>query len=145
MAIVERLVWDPGVLGDLFDLAEPFVERASADVLDAMQLELPASRDGSNGRPPGYARSRLRRLGRGRDATGPFRDVGTDATTPDGTSYPAILEHGSKPHIIESHGPYPLRNRHTGQVFGRVVQHPGTRADPWARRSAQTIHGRRYR
>lgn len=36
---------------------------------------------------------------------------------------PVIL--GSRPHVIESHGDYPLRNAKTGQVFGRVVHHPG--------------------
>jgi hypothetical protein len=36
-----------------------------------------------------------------------------------------FIEYGTVPHIIRSHGPYPLRNRKTGQVFGRVVFHPG--------------------
>lgn len=50
-----------------------------------------------------------------------------------GTKYWASVEYGSAPHIIESHGDYPLRNRETGQVFGRVVHHPGTPAQPFMR------------
>src|SRR5690349_8498292 len=33
----------------------------------------------------------------------------------------ALLEFGTRPHVIESHGDYPLRNAKTGQVFGRKV------------------------
>lgn len=40
--------------------------------------------------------------------------------------YWAYMEFGTRPHIIRSHGPWPLRNRETGQVFGQVVRHPGT-------------------
>jgi len=46
--------------------------------------------------------------------------VGTDVDY----ALPVIL--GTRPHVIESHGDYPLRNAKTGEVFGRVVQHPGT-------------------
>lgn len=42
--------------------------------------------------------------------------------------YAAVVEHGSRPHVIESTGPWPLRNAKTGQVFGRKVNHPGTPA-----------------
>lgn len=43
------------------------------------------------------------------------------------------IEYPTRPHIIRSHGPWPLRNRETGQVFGPVVHHPGTRAQPFMR------------
>jgi hypothetical protein len=43
-----------------------------------------------------------------------------------GTDHWAPTEYGSRPHLIVSHGKWPLRNRETGQVFGRVVNHPGT-------------------
>lgn len=43
------------------------------------------------------------------------------------------VEYSTKPHIIRSHGPWPLRNRETGQVFGPVVHHPGTKAQPFMR------------
>lgn len=36
---------------------------------------------------------------------------------------------GTKPHVIMSHGSWPLRNRRTGVVFGPRVSHPGYRGD----------------
>lgn len=36
---------------------------------------------------------------------------------------------GTKSHIIRSHGPWPLRNKAKGLVFGPVVHHPGTKAN----------------
>lgn len=36
---------------------------------------------------------------------------------------------GTRPHTIRAHGPWPLRNRETGQIFGPVVNHPGTKAN----------------
>ena len=41
------------------------------------------------------------------------------------TDHWQFIEYGTAPHIIVSHGNYPLRNRKTGQVFGRMVKHPG--------------------
>lgn len=43
-----------------------------------------------------------------------------------GTDHWAPTEYGSRPHIIRSTGPWPLRNRETGEVFGPEVHHPGT-------------------
>lgn len=53
-----------------------------------------------------------------------------------GTDHWQPTEYGSGPHIIVSHGNYPLRNRETGQVFGRVVHHPGTPEQPFMRPAA---------
>jgi hypothetical protein len=142
--MVERIVWEPGWREQLGDLAEPMLDRADRVVLNAMEREIPRSTDGSYGRAPGYAARRLKVLEKGRDIGGRYHHVGTDATTPDGTSYPAILEHGSKPHIIESKGNYPLRDKH-GRVFGRRVRHPGTKPIPWARVSAMALNGRVFR
>lgn len=47
--------------------------------------------------------------------------------------YWADVEYGTHPHMIRSRGPWPLRNRETGEVFGRVVNHPGTPAQPYMR------------
>ena len=41
--------------------------------------------------------------------------------------YWRYVEWGTAPHWIDSHGPWPLRDDH-GNVFGRRVWHPGTRA-----------------
>lgn len=47
--------------------------------------------------------------------------------------YWASVEYGSDEHVIESHGKWPLRNKETGQVFGRRVLHPGTPEQPFMR------------
>lgn len=47
--------------------------------------------------------------------------------------YAAYVELGTEPHIIRAHGPYSLHNRETGQYFGPVVHHPGTRPRPFLR------------
>ena len=56
-----------------------------------------------------------------------------------GTDYWAHVEYGTRPHEIRSKGPWPLRNRRTGQVFGRRVWHPGTRAQPFIRPSVYRL------
>ncbi len=50
-----------------------------------------------------------------------------------GTDHWRETEYGSPPHIIRSHGDWPLRNRETGEVFGPIVHHPGTPAQPFLR------------
>lgn len=56
--------------------------------------------------------------------------------------YAPYVEEDTRPHLIVSHGPWPLRNRETGQVFGRVVHHPGTRGQHFVQRTADTFSGR---
>lgn len=141
--MAERVDFDADWRAKAERLGEPALDAAASDVAYAQRRRIPVSRDGSYGRRPGYARSRIK-VTRGSDPLGPYRDVGSDATTPDGTSYPAILDLGSAPHVIESTGPWPLRNRATGQVFGRRVLHPGTRPTMWCRGSLEDIRGRRY-
>ena len=51
----------------------------------------------------------------------------------DGRTYAAYVELGTTPHIIRAHGPYSLHNRETGQYFGPVVHHPGTKPQPFLR------------
>lgn len=52
--------------------------------------------------------------------------------------YAGFVTRGTKPHIIRSKGPWPLRNPETGQVFGRVVRHPGTRPNDYLQRALRT-------
>jgi hypothetical protein len=139
-----RVTMEPGWEIKVAGLAEPAMVRASDEIAAGQRRRIPVSRDGSHGRPPGYARSRIS-VTAGVDARGRYRDIGSDATTPDGTPYPLILDLGSAPHVIESHGDYPLRNPRTGQVFGRRVNHPGTRPTAWCRASIEDIRGKDYR
>jgi hypothetical protein len=84
--------------------------------------------------------------------SGQLRSSITSERQPDGSvhvgptaSYGPYVNDGTPPHLIESHGNYPLRNRETGQVFGRVVHHPGTRATRFIERTAGDINGLVFR
>lgn len=112
----------------------------AAIVAEGQRRRIPVSRDGSHGRPAGYARSRIH-IETGADALGPWWDIGSDAETPDGYPYPVGLEVGTPAHVIESHGDYPLRSK-DGRVFGRRVNHPGTRPYPWCRAALADLAGR---
>ncbi len=83
-------------------------------------------------RPGGYLRSSCRRL---REPDGGYI-VGPTA------DYALYVNNGTPPHVITPHGPCPLRNRATGQVFGRVVHHFGTSPQPFIVESLQAIAGR---
>jgi hypothetical protein len=141
---VARIRWNAREAERLFNSQSGPVGRDLARkgrrVEEQQRRTAPVSPDGSHGRPPGYLRdhtySRL-----GRDDRGLHVDVGTDATTPDGFPYPLVQELGSRPHVIESKGDYPLRNPQTGQVFGKRVQHPGTDPQPWLRPSLDVLRG----
>lgn len=52
-----------------------------------------------------------------------------------GTDHWAPTEYGSRPHMIRSTGKWPLRNRETGETFGREVRHPGTPEQSFMRRA----------
>jgi hypothetical protein len=56
-------------------------------------------------------------------------------------AYGRWVNSGSRPHVIRSHGKWPLRNRMTGQVFGPVVHHPGTRGVHFIEAAAASIDG----
>lgn len=131
--------WEVGVIG----LAAPALDAAAVVVAAGQKRRIPVSADGSNGRPPGYARDSIH-VERGRDALGMYRDIGSDATTPSGYPYPLGLELGTAPHVIQSHGHYPLRDKH-GNIFGRTVNHPGTQPYPWCRAALADLAGRTFR
>jgi hypothetical protein len=49
-------------------------------------------------------------------------------------SYAPYVEFGTAPHTITAVNARVLANVKTGQVFGRVVHHPGTKANPFMER-----------
>ncbi len=51
--------------------------------------------------------------------------------------YSAYVDQGTKPHIIRVKNARVLANRRTGQIFGKVVWHPGTRAQPYFSQSVK--------
>lgn len=103
-------------------------------VTQGAKRRCPVSPAGSGGHRSGHLRSSI-----GWDlhsgAGGLSADVGTDV------DYGLWVEVGTKPHIIQSHGNYPLRNRRTGAVYGRQVHHPGTRAYSYLRGALDDLRG----
>jgi hypothetical protein len=135
-----RLTFEPGWEVAVLGLSEPSLELAAHVVAEGQRTRIPVSEDGSHGRQPGYARDRIH-VRRGVDGLGPYRDIGSDATSPDGFCYPLGLELGTRPHTITSHGDYPLRGKN-GQIFGKTVQHPGTKPTPWCRAALGDLAGK---
>jgi len=81
-------------------------------------------------------------------ASGTLRNSIRGTRTPDGdmlvgptTDYGGYVNDGTPPHEINSTGPWPLRNRATGQVFGPHVHHPGTKGSHFIERTAEALNG----
>lgn len=106
--------------------------RKAQIVTQGAKRRCPVSPAGSGGRRSGHLRSSI-----SWDlTTNPLQvDIGSDV------EYAIFCEVGTKPHVIRSHGNYPLRSA-KGEVFGRVVHHPGTRAQPFLRPALDDIRGR---
>lgn len=144
MAVGGRIVWNDAELDRILESPDGPVGRRlqtfAEVVTQGAKRRAPVSPDGSHGRPSGYMRSRIGwRIFK--DSRGLVAVVESPATTPEGFPYPLVVELGSAPHIIESHGDYPLRNRRTGQVFGKRVHHPGTSPQPYLRPALDDIRG----
>lgn len=139
-----RIMWSEQAFRDLFLTGNGptglFLSRAGEIVAQGAKRRAPVSPDGSNGRPSGYGRSQIGWY-LASDAEGLYVDVVSPATTPDGYPYMYGVEVGTVAHIIRSKGPYPLRNRKTGQVFGPVVHHPGTDPQPYLRPALDDLRG----
>jgi hypothetical protein len=55
-----------------------------------------------------------------------------------GSSYGIFVHDGTKPHIIQVKKKRCLANVKTGQIFGKIVHHPGTKANPFLQNAADT-------
>lgn len=51
--------------------------------------------------------------------------------------YSIFVEEGTRPHTIVPKVKKGLANRRTGQFFGKLVHHPGTRANPYMKRAVE--------
>lgn len=62
-----------------------------------------------------------------------------------GAEYGVYVHEGTRPHTIMIRNKRTLANKRTGQVFGPIVHHPGTKANPFLERavenSAEDIDG----
>ena len=82
-------------------------------------------------RPSGYLRRSCRKL---------LEPDGSQIIGPT-APYGLYVNNGTPAHVINSTGPWPLRNRATGAVFGRTVHHPGTKPDPFITESLSILSG----
>lgn len=55
------------------------------------------------------------------------------------TEYASAVEYGTRPHTIKAMNKKVLANKRTGQVFGPVVNHPGTKARPMIRPAVSSV------
>jgi HK97 gp10 family phage protein len=55
--------------------------------------------------------------------------------------YSAYVDQGTRPHVISVVNKKVLANKRMGQVFGRRVKHPGTRANPFFTNSVKGNEG----
>ncbi len=128
-----RVVWDDAAIG-LLPVTDPHVragaERLAAGAELTMKTLCPVSPVGPL-HVSGHLRRTIRRfrLPDGSWIIGPTAD------------YSIYVELDTRPHLIVSHGSYPLRNRERHQVFGRVVHHPGTRGQHFIRHTAESLNG----
>jgi HK97 gp10 family phage protein len=136
--VVTRWRWDPNWRRELTDTPgfKHILDRAGDIVEAGAKRRAPVSPDGSGAHPPGWMRDHIRHEVT-TVASGPRCDIISPA------SYSLYVEYGTKPHIIKSHGDYPLRDRH-GRVFGKIVRHPGTSAQPFLRPALDDLAGRRF-
>lgn len=58
-----------------------------------------------------------------------------------GSEYGLYVHEGTKPHMIRAKNRRSLANTRTGQFFGRTVNHPGTRANPFLQRAVDVSEG----
>jgi HK97 gp10 family phage protein len=49
--------------------------------------------------------------------------------------YAIFVHEGTRPHIIRAVNKKVLANKRTGQIFGKIVHHPGSRANPFLQRA----------
>lgn len=129
-----RVEWDSDWRPKLLVEGYPHVRHVAERGADIMRQTINVSDDGSHGRPAGYARDSIETVAGATRAGNYYFDSGATAETPDGFPYPAVLEWGSPPHDITSHGDYPLRDD-KGNVFGKTVHHPGTPEYAWCRKA----------
>src|SRR5262249_39040616 len=120
---ISLLARDPGV--------QAFMDRLAGELVNEMKRRCPVS-------PVG----RLHRSGTLRSSIHAFRQGDGSILVGPTADYAGYVIEGTPPHIIRSHGPWPLRNRETGAVYGPVVHHPGTRSQPFVWEALQAVAAR---
>lgn len=128
-----HIVWDDAAIAMLPNdpRIRAVVDRLAAAAVQTMKVLTPVSPVGP-----------LHRSGNLRSSIHAFRQANGDVHVGPTADYAKYVNDDTVPHLIESHGPWPLRNRETGEVFGRIVHHPGTRGAHFIEKTAQSFDGR---
>ena len=58
-----------------------------------------------------------------------------------GAKYGVFVHEGTRPHIIRIRFKRVLADKRSGQIFGTVVNHPGTRANPFLQKAVDNNKG----
>lgn len=122
--------------------------RLAADAVRSMKRHAPVSPSVYRQDPRGYHRPGdypLPPSGFLRRSINAFEQPDGSVRVGPTASYAGYVNDGTRPHLIVSHGPWPLRSPATGAVFGRVVHHPGTRGSHFLERTVADLRGREYR
>jgi hypothetical protein len=149
VAEVLRITWDEAAIRADCANSSSAVGRALENLAGHLQSEMkrrcpvsPAGRSESGGgrwpaRQSGTLRASIEKF---HQPDGSWL-VGPTDQTPSGEFLGPLLEQGTRPHSIDSLGPWPLRNPDTGQVFGPHVDHPGTSPQPFIKPAAEAMEG----
>lgn len=92
-------------------------------------VESNAKREAPVNRSPGITGGNLRQSISSRMASS------FSAVVSVGVAYAVAVHEGTRPHVIRPVVKRALANIRTGQFFGKIVHHPGTRANPFLQRA----------
>jgi hypothetical protein len=148
-----RIVWDDAAVKLGCEQPAGAPARGMRLLADACVLEMkqrcPVYSGPPRGPVAGHPRQTARRSGTLRSSIKALRQrdgsylIGpTDEVAP-GVFLGPMIEQGTPPHVITSHGPWSLYSAATGQYFGPVVHHPGTRPQPFIKPAAEAMNGKR--
>jgi hypothetical protein len=133
VAEVEVVFHDGSIdlLGDTRE-ARAIVDRLAGEAVRVMKFLTPVS-----------PVDQFHRSGNLRSSIHAFPQPNGDIQVGPTADYARYVNDDTVPHIIESHGPWSLHNRATGQYFGRIVHHPGTHGKHFIEKTADSFDGRR--
>ncbi len=103
------------------------VNRVLLKVEGTAKRKAPVNKKGGGGNLRQSIRSRMTGLARG------IIEVGAD--------YGVFVHEGTRPHTIRVINKKVLANRREGQIFGKIVNHPGTRAQPFLKDALEAEQG----
>ncbi len=145
------VVWDDAAIKMSTDSGDGEVGRGMRRLADMAVQEQKRRCPVYSGPPrigpvPGHPRQVARRSGTLRSSIRAMRQPGGDyligpVDLVGGQLLGPMVEHGTRPHEITAHGPWPLYSAPRGRAFGRTVHHPGTAPHPFIAPAADSLNG----